>query len=196
MRRPGLEIRFRFVITRSRLRPYFSSTTSVSNGSPSRRSVRKSRMYPSSLSRRAMSSFRREVGIAAVSWSALLAFRIRVSMSAMGSVSIVFLLPGALGHPGDHALVGELPQADPAEPELLEDRAGAAAPVAARVLPRLELLRPGRLRDHRLLRHYSESLLSPANGRPRPVSSARALSSSAAVVVIAMSRPRTFAIWS
>src|SRR3982750_4470432 len=110
----------------------------------------------------------------------------RVSMSATGSVSIVsFLLPGALGHAGDHALVGELPQADAAEPELLEDRAGTAAPVAARVLPRLEPLRARRLGDHRLLRHYSESLLSPANGRPRPRSSARALSSSAAVVVIA-----------
>src|SRR3954469_10835806 len=176
MRRPGLEIRFRFVITRSRLRPYFSSTTSVSNASPSRRSVRKSRMYPSSFRRRAMSSFRREVGIAAVSCSALLALRMRVSMSAIGSVSTsCSLLPRALGHAGDHALVGEVPQADPAEPELLEDRARAAAPVAARVLPRLEPLRAGRLRDHRLLRHYSESLLSPANGRPRPTSSARAL---------------------
>src|SRR6478736_859818 len=138
MRRPGLEIRFRFVITRSRLRPYLSSTTSVSNASPSRRSVRKSRMYPSSLRRRAISSFRREVGIVAVSWSALLAFRIRVSMSAIGSVSIGVPPPGALGHAGDHALVGELPQADPAEPELPEDRAWAAAPVAARVFPRLE----------------------------------------------------------
>src|SRR3954452_5004509 len=110
---------------------------------------------------RAIWTFSLELGISAVSCSALLAFRMRVSMSATGSVSISSLLPGALRHAGDHALMGELPQADPAEPELLEDRARAATPVAARVLPRLEPLRPGRFRDHRLLRHYSASLLSP-----------------------------------
>src|SRR5581483_6908088 len=43
---------------------------------------------PSSWRRRAMSSFSLEVGIVAVSCSALLALRILVSMSAMGSVSI------------------------------------------------------------------------------------------------------------
>src|SRR4051794_9816544 len=108
--------------------------------------MRKSRMYPSSLRRRAISTLTREVGIVAVSCSALLALRMRVSMSAIGSVSIVLLLPRALGHARNHALVGELPQADPAEPELLEDRARAAAPIAARVLPRLEPLRTSRLR--------------------------------------------------
>src|SRR6187455_3071796 len=113
-----------------------------------------------------MSSFRREVGIAAVSWSALLAFRIRVSMSAIGSVSIgVPLLPGALGHAGDHALVGELPQADPAEPELPEDRARAAAPVTARIFPRLEQQRAGavvvcrRRRDCDVETAYSRDLV-------------------------------------
>ena len=53
--------------------------------------------------------------------------------------------------------------------------------------------RAGGLGDHRLLGHYSESLLSSANGSPRPRSSARAPSSSVADVVMAMSRPRTAA---
>src|SRR5919204_2055095 len=104
-------------------------------------------MYPSSLRMRAISTLRREDGIDAVSCSALLALRMRVSMSATGSVSIFALLPGALGHARDHALVGEVAQADPAEPELAEDRLRPAAAVAARVLPHLELLRPGSLDD-------------------------------------------------
>src|SRR5262245_37615623 len=87
----------------------------------------------------------------------------RVSMSATGSVSISvppMSSPGALGHAGDHALVGELPQADPAEPELLEDRARAAALVAAAVLPRLVLLRPCRLGDQGLLSHRASAPVS------------------------------------
>src|SRR5919204_5143371 len=96
-------------------------------------------MYPSSLRMRAISSLRREVGISTRSCSALLALRMRASMSATGSVSIAS--PARLGHAGDHALVRELAQADPAEAELLEDRARAAAAVATRVGARPELLR-------------------------------------------------------
>src|SRR6185437_1114447 len=102
---------------------------------------------------RAISTFNFEFGISARSCSALLALRMRVSMSATGSVSMCFLLPGALGHAVDRALVGELPQADPAEPELLEDRARPAALVAAGVVARLELLRTRGLRDERFLSH-------------------------------------------
>src|SRR5207249_4679676 len=58
--------------------------------------------------------------------------------------------PAALGHPGDHALVSEIPQADPAQAELAVDRAGPPAAVAARVLPHLEALRPVCLLDQRL----------------------------------------------
>src|SRR5215213_7350632 len=104
---------------------------------------------------RAISSFSFEVGISTRSCSALLALRMRVSMSATGSVSIVALLPGALGQAGDHALVGELPQADPAEPELLEHGARAAALVAAAVVARLVLVRARGLRDQRLLCHLA-----------------------------------------
>src|SRR5829696_10587055 len=95
----------------------------------------------------------REDGIAAVSWRALLAFLMRASMSPTGSVSTFSLLPTRLGHPGDDAFVGEVAEADPAEAELLVHRAGPSAAVAAGVLPRLVLLRPGRLRDQALLRH-------------------------------------------
>src|SRR5918992_621558 len=87
---------------------------------------------------RAISSFCREVGISVCSWSALLAFRMRVSMSAIGSVSILRLLPARLRHARDLAVVRELAQADPAEPELPVDGAGTSAPPAARVLADLE----------------------------------------------------------
>src|SRR5438067_2444321 len=103
---------------------------------------------------RAISTFSLEVGISARSCSALLALRMRVSMSATGSVSTVFfLLPGALGHAGDHALVGELAQADTAEPELLEHGARTAAAIAARVVAYLEHRGAGGLHPQGLLRH-------------------------------------------
>src|SRR5215210_3887293 len=115
---------------------------------------------------RAISTLIFELGISARSCSAWLALRMRVSMSAIGSViMVVSPLPGALGHAGDDALVGELPQADPAEPELLVDRARAAAPAAARVGARLVLRRPRPLRDQGLLGHLFLSL--PSVGRER-----------------------------
>src|SRR5215475_242920 len=108
---------------------------------------------------RAISTLSFEVGISARSCSALLALRMRVSMSATGSVSMVSLLPRALRHAGDHALVGELPEADPAEPELLEHGAGPAALVAAAVRARLVLRRARGLRDQRLLGQVSPQSL-------------------------------------
>src|SRR6185312_10952153 len=140
---------------------------------------------------RAISAFSFELGISTRSCSALLALRMRVSMSATGSVSTSVLLPRALRHAGDDALVGELPQADAAEPELLEHGARPPALVAAGVVADLELRGPRGLHDERLLRHQRFPP-SVANGRPSPVRSARAPSSSVALVVIATSRPR---IW-
>src|SRR5581483_11289213 len=70
------------------------------------------------LGRRAISTFMREVGMTALSWSALLAFRMRVSMSAIGSVSIAS--PARFRHAGNRALMGEVAQADAAEAELAE----------------------------------------------------------------------------
>src|SRR3954462_6150312 len=120
---------------------------------------------------RAISSLSLELGISTRSCSALLALRMRVSMSATGSVSMVSLfLPGALRHAGDDALVGELPQADPAEPELLEHGARPAALVAAAVVARLVLVRTRGLRDQRLLGH--SLLLVPSSfGRERQAQS-------------------------
>src|SRR5579862_866210 len=136
-----------------------------------------------------MSTFMRELGMTALSWSALLAFRIRVSMSAMGSVSIGS--PARFRHAGDGALVRELAQADAAEAELAEHRARATAAVAARVSAHLVLRRAALLDDQALLGHYCSLLPSP-NGRPRACSSARAWSSVWALVVMVTSRPRTF----
>src|SRR5207302_3491423 len=89
----------------------------------------------------------------AFSWSALFAFRMRVSMSAMGSVSTSSLLPTGLRHAGDAALMGQLPQADAANAELAEHRARPSAPVAARVCADLVLLGPLLLDDEACLRH-------------------------------------------
>src|SRR6201987_5663508 len=112
-------------------------------------------MYPSSLRRRAISTFIRELGMVACSCSALLALRMRVSMSAIGSVSTASLLPTRLRHAGNRALVRQLAQADAAQPELAEDRARTAAPIAARVVAHLELLGSPLFDDERRLRHYS-----------------------------------------
>src|SRR5436305_994261 len=148
-----------------------------------------------------MSLFMRELGISARSCSALLALRIRASMSATGSVSISHLsgtkrpdkpspgenaqhfsrlLPRTLGHARDHALVRELAQADPAEAELLEHRSRPAAAVAARVRAHREFLRARLLDPKRFLCHYCCSL--SAKGSPRPRRSASAWASVFAVV--------------
>src|SRR5215211_3235420 len=115
-------------------------------------------MYPSSWRMRAISSFWREVGISALSCNALLALRMRVSMSAIGSVSMV-LLPARLGHARDLTVVRELTQADPAEAELPVHSARPAAAPAARVLPHLEARRALLLVDERLLSHLQAPVL-------------------------------------
>src|SRR5580765_6307857 len=104
---------------------------------------------------RAISTLSLDVGISARSCSALLALRMRVSMSATGSVSILVLLPRALRHAGNHALVSELAQADAAKPELLEHGARPAAAVAAGVVAHLVLRGPCGLHSQRLLRHLA-----------------------------------------
>src|SRR6187397_1886625 len=105
---------------------------------------------------RAISSFRREVGIDVESCIALLALRMRVSMSAIGSVCMS--LPARFGHAGDLALVRELAQAELAKAELLVDSARSAAAVAARVLPHLVARLALGLRDQGILSH-SRALL-------------------------------------
>src|SRR4029079_6240468 len=99
-------------------------------------------------------------------------------------------LPARLGHARNDALMCELPQTDPAEAELAVDRARAPAAIAARVLPRLVLLRSRCLRDETFLRQLS-SYASARNGRPSSRRSANASSSVSVDVVMVTSRPRT-----
>src|SRR5829696_473574 len=87
---------------------------------------------------RAISRLSPDDGMSTVSCAAVIALRIRVRNSAMGSV-IDMASPTALRHPGDEAVVGQLAQADPADAELAVDGAGAAAAAAPGVLTGLEL---------------------------------------------------------
>src|SRR3954471_1565820 len=89
---------------------------------------------------RATSILNFDAGMSTVSWSADRPLRMRVRRSAIGSV-IDIGLPARLRHAGDVALVRHLPQADPAQAELAEVRAGTSAALAAVVLPGLVLLR-------------------------------------------------------
>src|SRR4051812_4434535 len=73
-----------------------------------------------------------------VSWSADSPLRMRVRKSAIGSV-IDMRLPARLRQARHVALVGHLPQADPAQAELAEVRARAAAALAAVVVAGLVL---------------------------------------------------------
>src|SRR2546421_10382626 len=93
---------------------------------------------------RASSLPRREPGIATLSCDAPRPLRIRVRKSATGSVIDMRsspLLPAALGDAGDESVVGQLPEADPADAELAVHRAGPAAAPAASVAAGLELRR-------------------------------------------------------
>src|SRR5579884_1198308 len=111
---------------------------------------------------RAMAIFMLEAGIITRVWRAMMALRMRVSMSAMGSVMFMLAgppglaalrLPARLGHAGKLATDGPLAEADAAEAELAHVGAGAAADIAAVVPLDLELgLAPG-LDDHRSLCH-------------------------------------------
>src|SRR5215208_4772377 len=95
---------------------------------------------------RAMSRLRRLAGISTVSWAAMIPLRMRVRKSATGSV-IDMGSPAALGHAGDVAVVGQLAQADAAQPELAVHRARTAAAPAARVGSRLVLRRARHAHD-------------------------------------------------
>src|SRR5215210_4120291 len=87
---------------------------------------------------RASSRLSLDEGISTVSCAAWIALRIRVRKSATGSV-MDMRLPARLGHARDVAHVGQLAQADAAEPELAVDGAGAPASPAPSVGPGLEL---------------------------------------------------------
>src|SRR5262245_41267026 len=91
---------------------------------------------------------------------AVFALRIRVSMSAMGSVIVIGLPPPSptrLGHAGDLAGVRELAQTQAAQREPPVDRSRAAAAAAPRVAPHLELGRRFLLVTESFLGHYCPS---------------------------------------
>src|SRR4029453_9010804 len=104
---------------------------------------------------RASASFCFEDGIRTLSCSATLALRMRVSMSAIGSVIVIvrLLSPAGLRDTGHFACVHHLAQADAAEPELAVHSARSTATAAPRVRPHLELGLGLLLLDQCLLRH-------------------------------------------
>src|SRR2546429_7260819 len=133
-----------------------------------------------------------EPDIITVSCMATLAFRIRVSMSAMGSTMVtvaVLLSPARLGHAGHFAVVNHLPKTDPAQPELAEHGLGPPTPPAAGVGPDLELRLALLLLDECLLRHDVRYCPSRRNGKPKAASRASPSASVRAVVTMVMSIP-------
>src|SRR5580704_6089377 len=110
-------------------------------------------MKPSRSRMEASDSFSLEPGMRTVSNMAELALRIRVSMSAMGSVIVMARLPAGLRHAGDLAGVHHDAQADPAQPELAVDCLGPRTPLAPGVAPDLELGCALLLLNQSLFRH-------------------------------------------
>src|ERR1051325_4379291 len=119
-------------------------------------------------------------------WPAVQAFRMRVSMSATGSVMLMqaSLSPAGLAHAGDVSPERELAEADPAESELPQHGAHPPAALATADPPggefrgALGALDPARLR-HRYATFWG---VSPRNGQPNSRSSPMARSSRRAAV--------------
>src|ERR1700722_3334803 len=152
-------------------------------------------MKPSCSRMEARDSLSLEPGIFTVSNMAELALRMRVSMSAMGSVMVMAGLPAGLRHAGDLTGVHHHPQADTAQPELAVDGLGPATPLAPGVPPYLELWGALLLLNQSFLRHDAYRI-SCRNGKPNAARSARPSSSVRAVVTIVMSMPRVVSILS
>src|SRR3972149_10300136 len=102
-------------------------------------STSKSRMRPSCLSVSDREIFSLEAGMSVKSCRAVRALRIRVSISAIESGTMVLVLPAGLLDSRQVALQGKLAEADAAERESAQVGAGAAAAVAAVAEPNLEL---------------------------------------------------------
>src|SRR5499426_3793031 len=112
---------------------------------------RKFLMKPSSFRISAIRTLSLEDGMSTFSCSARLALRIRVRRSAIGSLRMA--LPARLHDARDLALERQLAEAEPAELELPEVAARAAAQLAPRIGARLELRLTLRLHDERGLGH-------------------------------------------
>src|SRR5262245_20293876 len=106
----------------------------------------------------AIASLSLDDGIATSSWNATFALRMRVSMSAIGSVIVTarrLPSPRALRQAGHLACVRHLAQADAAQPEVAVHRARAPAAPAARIGAHLELRLALLLLNESLFRHRS-----------------------------------------
>src|SRR3954468_23101351 len=114
---------------------------------------------------RASSVLNLEAGMSTSSWSARRPLRMRVRKSAIGSVIDMSLLPARLCESGHVALVGHLAQADPAQAELAEVRARAAAPLAAIVVTGLVFGSAALSHHLRGLRHLLVLLVCRGFGR-------------------------------
>src|SRR5580658_8401088 len=191
MRRPGFDTRLMPEIVRVRSAAYFMVISRVGAGRSEVFSMAKPAMKPSRSKMAASASFSFELGIFTVSNWAELALRMRVSMSAIGSVIVIGWprSPARLGHARDLPGVHHRPKADPAQPELAEHGLGPAAPLAAGIPPHLELRDLLLLLDQCLLCH-NDYRVSCRNGKPNARKSARPCSSVWAVVTIVMSMPR------
>src|SRR5262249_8575282 len=101
-------------------------------------------MKPSSLSTWATPILRRVAGMSTAGRSMRLALRMRVSMSARGSVIMVVVSsPARLDYARDEPVAGHVAEADPADAELAVDRPRPAAQPAAQadadLVPRPQL---------------------------------------------------------
>src|SRR5262245_55782613 len=155
-------------MTRSPLGPYFTKSRRYFCGfcpcSGGCSCTRKPWMYPSLSRILAISAFNFEAGISTRACLAIVALRIRASMSAIGSVIVhepcmdrphltppVILpprvprtppgLPTALDDAGNVTLERELPEAQPTERELPDEPARPAAQLASVPVPDRELQR-------------------------------------------------------
>src|SRR5690348_6860614 len=116
-------MRTMFWITCSPCSPYLSVSTSWLDGSPG--STVLFAMKPSSWRMWAMRTFKSDAGIFTVLAWIVFALRMRVIMSAIGSVIMIgsSRSPRGLAHARDLALVRHAAQADAADAELLVDGA-------------------------------------------------------------------------
>src|SRR6478672_4794930 len=118
--------------------------------------VSKSRMKPSSLRTFAIATLIFEDGMSTLSCFAETALRIRVSISAMGSViDTISLLPARLRDAGDLTLERQLAEANAAQREVADVASRPAAQLAAVAMLDLVLRRTVPLDDHRNLGHVS-----------------------------------------
>src|SRR5437764_250828 len=118
-------------------------------------------MNPSDLRIRAISTLSFDEGSSTRSWCDWIPLRIRVNISATGSVIDILessVLPACFGHAGDVTAERELPKTDPAKLKLAQVATWAPADLAAILRPGHELGLALRLDDHRRFCHLVSSL--------------------------------------